>query len=111
MKYAITIHAYNLFKEFDCVGIKSQEEQKVNSRDLTQKLQLPAGWRQANSHTVEFTYVHAQQQNKFIKMSIVLQDQTTINVTFRISERNPGIMAQADEVINIMLKIDENEFE
>ena len=44
-------------------------------------------------------------------MSIVLQDQSTINVTFRISERNPGIMAQADEVINIMLKIDENEFE
>ena len=44
-------------------------------------------------------------------MSIALQDQTTINVTFRISERNPGIMAQADEVINIMLKIDENEFE
>ena len=30
---------------------------------------------------------------------------------FTISERNPGIMAQAPEVINLILKIDETEFE
>ena len=39
------------------------------------------------------------------------QDGTKINVTFRISERNPGVMAQADEVINLILRIDETEFE
>ena len=58
---------------------------------------------------VEFTYVHALQQNKFVKMTIV-QDGATINVTFRISERNPGVMARPDEVINLILKIDETEF-
>ena len=54
---AIVVHAYNLFREMDCVGMKegaSAEEAKSSGQGLTQKLVIPASWIDANTVEAEF---------------------------------------------------------
>ena len=51
------MHAYNLFREMDCVGMKegaSAEEAKSSGQGLTQKLVIPASWIDANTVEAEF---------------------------------------------------------
>ena len=44
-------------------------------------------------------------------MRIVEKEGNKIDVIFRLTERNPGIMSPPDEVNNVVLQIDECEFE
>ena len=114
-RVAIVAHAYNLFREMDCVGLKegaSAEEAKQApaNQGLTQKLEIPQSWAEANTSEAEFKYVHSSQSDKIITMKVTEIEGGKVKVSFTLAVRNPGVMSSAPQTNQVLLEATEAEF-
>ena len=74
-------------------------------------MQIQPSWLEANNVEIEFKYVHGSQADKDITMKVVQKDGNKINVSFKLEVREPDLMTPQPEQNNVVLQMDESEFE